>query len=218
MTESSVIVFGVSHIELPVRDLARARQVYENVLGLPVQAEGNDWVDLDAGGATSLRLVHHSHASGHSAIRVQSSTVEATTSALCDAGCAVRRPLYRTKEELLAIVSDLDGHQLTVWRALTEDEFDYVPPLPKQMTWDPQAEELLKSLLKAVPALFRGMARRKVVPVVEELAQSSHFVTNEEVIRGYILASPKITRGRNRQPLIDHGIDVDRYQADWDAD
>ncbi len=34
----------------------------------------------------------------------------------------------------------------------------------------------------------------------------------------YILASPKVTRGRNRQPLLDHGIDVDRYQADWDAD
>ena len=42
--------------------------------------------------------------------------------------------------------------------------------------------------------------------------------SSEQVIRGYILSSPRITRGRNRKPLVEAGIDVERYRADWDAD
>jgi hypothetical protein len=56
------------------------------------------------------------------------------------------------------------------------------------------------------------------VAVAEELAGSRNLVTREEVIRGFILASPRVTRPRNRQPLLDHGVDVDRYRDDWDAD
>lgn len=52
----------------------------------------------------------------------------------------------------------------------------------------------------------------------EDLAGARNLVTREEVVRGYIVASPRVTRGRKRQPLIDHGIVVTRYQADWDAD
>ncbi|MEP7099780.1 MAG: DUF2621 family protein [Burkholderiales bacterium] len=105
-----------------------------------------------------------------------------------------------------------------MWRPLSEDEYDAVPELPKKLVWASDADALLKQLLQGVPALFRALARRKVARVVEELSARSRFVTREEVIRGYILASPRVTRGRSRKPLIDAGIDVDRYQADWDAD
>jgi len=72
-------------------------------------------------------------------------------------------------------------------------------------------------LLKGVPALFRALARRKVTRVTESLAGPQHSVGTEDVIRGFILASPRITRERNRKPLLEAGIDVCRYQAEWDA-
>ncbi|MFO7653172.1 MAG: hypothetical protein R6X25_05045, partial [Candidatus Krumholzibacteriia bacterium] len=55
-------------------------------------------------------------------------------------------------------------------RRLTEDEWNFVPELPKQGEWYPDAEDLLQRLLGHVPALFRMLARRKVTRVVEELA------------------------------------------------
>jgi hypothetical protein len=68
--------------------------------------------------------------------------------------------------------------------------------------------------------LLESCARsgQKVSKSGEELAEKTNFVTREEVIRGFILASPRVTRGRNRQPLIDHGIDVAKYAGDWDAE
>jgi hypothetical protein len=135
------------------------------------------------------------------------------------AGARALYPIYRTPaQELCGAVQDGDGNSIIVWRPLTEDEYDVVPPVPKVMTWAPDAEALLKSLLRSVPALFRALARRRVALVAEELAGVRKLVTREDVIRGFILASPKVTRGRNRQPLVDHGIDVDAYKADWEAD
>jgi hypothetical protein len=115
-------------------------------------------------------------------------------------------------------VRDPDGNILSVWRELTEDELDVVPALPKELTWTEDAETFLQSLLRSVPALFRALARYRVTREAEALAARTRVVTREEVIRGYILASPKVTRGRNRKPLIEHGVDVDKYKADWDAD
>src|SRR5262249_55555252 len=120
--------------------------------------------------------------------------------------------------ELVGVSRDPDGNILQVYRPLTEDEYDAEPEIPKEMTWDADAEALLKSLLKSVPVLFRALARRKITRVAEELAQKTHRVTPEEVIRGTILASAKVTRGRNRKALLEHGVDIDKYQADWDAD
>jgi hypothetical protein len=126
-------------------------------------------------------------------------------------------PAGRTPDQqLVGAVQDPDGNTIYVWRPLTEDEYGFDPELPKELAWHPEAEELLKSLLRSVPALFRILARRRVVAVAEELAGPTKLVTREEVIRGLILASPRITRERNRKPLVEHGIDVDRYAADWD--
>lgn len=213
------VVFGLSHVDLPVRDIERALRLYRDLLGFAERARGEGFVDLDAAATITLRLVETRRPEHRAALRVQSSTVEATLAALVAAGCTCVHEAVRTPEQhLVACAQDPDGHTLYVWRALSEDEYDFVPALPKDMIWEPDAEALLKSLLKSVPALFRGLARRRVVPVVEELAQAARRVTREDVIRGFILASPRVTRGRNRQPLIDHGIDVDKYQADWDAD
>lgn len=216
---SETIVYGVSHVDLPTRDLARALKIYRDVLGFGVKAEGEGFVDLDGGGTVALRLVESARPEGRGALRVHAGTVEATMAALVRAGCVrLYEPLRTPTQELVGALRDPDGHALYVWRPLTEDEYDVVPEIPKEMTWEAEADELLKSLLKKVPALFRVLARRRVARVAEELAGKRNLVTREEVIRGFILASPRVTRGRNRQPLLDHGVDVERYREDWEAD
>lgn len=191
-------VFGVTHVRLPVRSLSRASALYGGLLGFERRAQGAGWLELDAGGTVGLLLVEVERIEHNACLRL----------------LAARTP----EMTLCASVRDADGNLLTVWRALTEDEYDAPPELPTVLTWQADADALLKQLLKAVPALFRSLARRKVVRVAEELAARSRVVTREEVIRGFILASPRITRERNRQPLMDAGIDVGRYQADWDAE
>jgi catechol 2,3-dioxygenase-like lactoylglutathione lyase family enzyme len=214
---AEAVVHGLSHVDVPVRDLGRALAIYRTTLGFGERSRGEGWVDLDAGGTIALRLLQVRRVQNRAALRVQAGTVEAVFQALLASGCkALYEPRRTAAQELEGRVADPDGHTLHVWRPLTEDEYDFVPELPKEMAWTPDAEALLKSLLKSVPALFRGLARRKVVRFAEELG-STGLVTREELIRGFILASPRVTRGRNRQPLLDHGVEVDRYQADWDA-
>lgn len=212
---NAVTFFGLSHVDIPVTDLARAKRLYAGVLGFVVRSEGEGWADLDAG-AGGLRLLETRRPEHRTAIRVQSPTVETALEHLSRSGTRLVYPAARTADQqLVGAVQDPDGNTIYVWRPLTEDEWGFVPELPVEMAWHPEAEALLKSLLKSVPALFRGLARRRVVAVVEELAERTKFVTREEVIRGFILASPRVTRERNRKPLVEHGVDVDRYAADW---
>ena len=214
----SATFFGVSHVDVPVADVERSLRIYAHATGFAVRARGEGFADVDAGGVI-LRLIETRAPELRAAVRLQSPAVEDGLAALIAAGASALYPAERTpQQELVGAVRDPDGHTVYVWRALSEDEYDFVPPLPTKMTWDEDADALLRSLLKRVPALFRVLARYRVTRVAEELAAGTRRVGREEVIRGYILASPKVTRGRNRQPLIDHGVDVDRYQADWDAD
>jgi len=213
------VVFGVSHVYVPVQSVARARSIYVDVLGFEERARDKDWIELDAGGTVFLRLVETMRPEHRVHLRLMAPDIDAAVLALMRGGCGLIEKATRTPDMTLAAsVCDPDGHTLTVWRALTEDEFDVIPDLPKTLVWNDDADTLLKQLLKGVPALFRGLARRRVVRVVEELAACRSVVTREDVIRGFIRASPKVTRGRNRGPLLDAGIDVDRYQADWEAD
>lgn len=213
-----LVVHGASHVVFPVKSLSKSRAVYAKLLGFPEKASGEGWVDLDAGGTILVRLLEVARPDRTTSIRVQVADVDRAHEALVRAGCThVVAPTRTPAQEHVAAVKDPDGHVLEVWRPLTEDEYDFVPELPKELSWDPEADALLKSLLRAVPALFRGLARRRVAATAEELAERTRLVTREEVIRGFILASPRVTRGRNRQPLVDHGIDVDAYKADWEA-
>ena len=210
--------YGLSHIDVPVTNLTSAEQLYHGATGFPVQRRGEGWLDIDAGGFL-LRLVLTRRPEHKVSLRLQAPAVDDALGALVKAGATLLYGATRTPEqELLGAARDPDGNLLYVWRPLTEDEFDFVPELPTEMTWTPDADAFLKSLLMSVPALFRGLARRRVVAVAEELAGAKHLVSREEVRRGFILASPRVTRPRNRQPLVDHGVDVNRYQADWDAD
>lgn len=211
--------FGLGDVEVEVADLARSLRIYHEATEFPIKARGEGWVVIDANGAGAIRLIEVPRPESRARLRLLVPDVAVALDALVSAGAKRVKDATRTPGlELVGVSRDPDGNIVQVYRPLTEDEYDFEPEIPKEMTWDPEAEALLKSLLKSVPILFRALARRKVTRVAEELAERTRRVTREEVIRGTILASAKVTRSRNRQPLIEHGIDVDKYQADWDAD
>ena len=62
-----------------------------------------------------------------------------------------------------------------------------------------------------MPSLFRAIARWRVAKNAEYLAEATRTVHREQVIRAFILSSAKVTRYRNRQPLVDQGVDVSLY-------
>ena len=209
--------FGISHLVVPVTQLERSSALWCEVMGFAAVQHGDGFVDIDTGSA-SLRLLQVQAVEAPVALRLQVGDVPQSYQALLTAGLASRyAPMKTPQLEEMACVTDADGHAITLWRALTEDEWGFVPDLPKQGQWLAEAEDLLKRLLAHVPALFRMLARRKTTRVIEQLAQEAQSsVTRELVIKGYITDSAKITRFRLVEPLRAEGINPADYQAEFD--
>ena len=209
--------FGVSHIVVPVTDLERSARIWRDVIGFTESRRGEEYVDMDSGNV-SLRLLKVPSVESNISVRLSVHDVEAAYQQLLAGETSSRyAPMQTPDLEEMACVTDPDGHSIVLWRALTEDEWDFVPELPKQGDWYADAEELLQRLLGHVPALFRMLARRKVTRVVEELArEEGSAVSRLHVIRGYILSSAKVTRSRLIEPLRAEGINPDDYQAEFD--
>lgn len=209
--------FGISHLILPVTALDASAALWGDVMGFTAVQRGDGFVDIDTGSAT-LRLLQVQKVESSVSLRLQVNDVTAAYGALLEAGASSRyAPMKTPQLEEMACVSDADGHAIVLWRALSEDEWGFVPELPKQGEWLPDAEDLLKRLLAHVPALFRMLARRKTTRVIEQLAAEAHSpVTQEWVIKGYITASAKITRFRLVEPLRAEGINPDDYRAEFE--
>lgn len=211
--------YGISHIDVPVTDLERSRRLYTDVLGFRMKKEGRGWIDVDTG-TVLLRLLEVRRPEHRVSLRVHAPDVVAALKILIAAGA---RPLYdamRTDDlELMGAVVDFDGHTIVVQRDLTEDEYGFIPELPTELTWGGDADGLLKTLLQAVPALFRGLARRKVVRNAEYLARERRgpAVNVDDVVRAYIISSAKVTRYRAKQPLIDQGFDPANYRDEFES-
>ena len=210
--------FGVTHVDLPVTDLARAEAFWSKLIGLMEVKRGEGFIDLDSG-SVILRLVQVPKVSRPVTLRVSVPDVTAAFDLLVQGGgCALYEAQRTPALELEGHVADPDGNTVIVWRELSEDEYGFVPALPKQGEWQTDAENLLNELLTYVPALFRTMARRKVTKIIEEVAGYDHSaVTREYVIRGYILSSAKIKRDRLIEPLRLCGIDPGNYKEEFDA-
>lgn len=210
------MIFGLSHLDLPVRSLSSSEAFYGRVLGAKPKKRGDGFLDLEAG-SVSLRLIEVKAVERTSALRLQAGDVPAAVELVCAAGGTVLYAPTRTAAlELEACCTDPDGHRLTLWRELSEDEYGFVPELPTEGAWDPAAEALLKGLLLHVPTLFRGLARQKIVRNAEHLT-AGRRVLREDVVRAYILSSAKVTRYRLRAPLVAHGIDPGQYAEEFDA-
>jgi catechol 2,3-dioxygenase-like lactoylglutathione lyase family enzyme len=209
--------FGVSHIVVPVTDLEDSIRIWRDVIGFTESRRGEEYADMDTGNV-SIRLIKVPAIESRVALRLNVYDVAAAYQQLLAGGTSSRyAPTHTPDLEEMACVTDPDGHSIVLWRPLTEDEWKFVPELPKKGEWYPDAEELVQRLLKHVPALFRMLARRKVTRVVEELAKADNSpVTREHVIKGYITSSAKVTRSRLIAPLHAEGINPDDYQEEFD--
>jgi predicted enzyme related to lactoylglutathione lyase len=210
--------FGVTHVDVPITDFTRAEAFWGKLIGLNEVKRGEGFIDLDSG-SVILRLVQVQQLTRPVTLRVNVLDVQQAYDKLSQAG---GHPLYGVQRtpalELEAHVADPDGNIVIVWRELTEDEYGFIPELPKQDEWEPESEILLNELLSYVPTLFRSMARRKVTRIIEEIAGYDNSpVTREHVIRGYILSSAKIKRDRLIEPLKKCGIDPEKYPEEFDA-
>jgi len=209
--------FGVSHLVVPVTDLTRAASLWRDVMGFAESRRGEGYLDIDTGNV-AVRLIQVPTIESKLSLRLTVQNVQGAYQALLAGGAASRYEPMKTPElEEMACVSDPDGHAIVLWRMLTEDEWGFVPELPKQGEWYPDAEQLLQRLLMHVPGLFRMLARRKTTRVIEQLAREAQSpVTRELVIKGYVTASAKITRSRLIEPLRSEGINPDDYREDFD--
>jgi predicted enzyme related to lactoylglutathione lyase len=209
--------YGISHTTVPVTDLDRAARLWGDVIGFTIARKGEDYLDMDSGNV-AIRLIKVPVVESKISLRLSVGNVAEAYQTLLAGGASGRYTAMKTPElEEMACVSDPDGHAIVLWRPLNEDEWGFVPDLPKQGEWYPDAEQLVNRLLAHVPALFRMMARRKTTKVVEQLAREDNSpVTREHVIKGYITASAKVTRYRLMEPLRKEGINPDDYRAEFD--
>jgi len=208
---------GISHVDLPVSNIERASKFWCDIIGLTETKRGEGFVDLDSGNM-AIRLIQVSEVKNPVSLRIPVQDVRMAYALILKANMkSAYEPMRSDNLEEIACVTDEDGHSIILWRILSEDEWDFVPQLPKEGEWYPDAEELLKRLLTYVPAMFRGLARRKVTKVVEMLAKEDQSaVTREHVIKGYITSSAKLTRGRLIEPLKKEGINPDDYKEEFD--
>jgi catechol 2,3-dioxygenase-like lactoylglutathione lyase family enzyme len=211
--------FGVSHLIVPVTDLERAARLWRDVMGFAEGRRGEGYVDIDSGNV-AIRLIQVPAVETKVSLRLTVQSVAGAYQALLAGGATARyEPMQTPELEEMACVSDPDGHSIVLWRHLTEDEWGFVPDLPKQGEWYPDAEQLLKRLLSHVPAMFRMLARRKTTRTIEHLArEAKSAVTRELVIKGFITASARINRHRLVEPLRSEGINPDDYREDFERE
>ncbi|TFJ94751.1 DUF2621 family protein [Lentibacillus salicampi] len=80
--------------------------------------------------------------------------------------------------------------------------------------WRDKEKLLLEELVTPVPELFRDVARQRIVGKIGEVALKKEYtiVTQEIVIEGYILATPKRDHKFLRKKLKEKAIDVTPYE------
>lgn len=79
--------------------------------------------------------------------------------------------------------------------------------------WTYEQKELLEQLVAPVPELFRDVARQKIAGRIGELAlrENADSITQELVIKGYIIATPKRDHKFLLKTLKGKQIDVTPY-------
>lgn len=80
--------------------------------------------------------------------------------------------------------------------------------------WTDEQKELLEELVSPVPELFRDVARHKIAGRIGQLAleEKASVITQDLVIRGYILATPKRDHKFLRKRLDEKSISVEPYE------
>lgn len=80
--------------------------------------------------------------------------------------------------------------------------------------WTDEHKQLLADLVEPVPQLFRDVAKGKIAGKIGELLleEQAEQLTEEYIIRGYILATPKRDHKFLKKKLREKQIDMSPYQ------
>ncbi|PLS16817.1 DUF2621 domain-containing protein [Bacillus sp. M6-12] len=80
--------------------------------------------------------------------------------------------------------------------------------------WSPDEKVLLEDLVSPVPELFRDVARQKIAGKIGEIAvkEKASHITEDHIIRGYILATPKRDHKFLRKKLSERKVDLQPYK------
>lgn len=104
-------------------------------------------------------------------------------------------------------------------RVLTEDDLGVLPPLPSGLDWHPEADRVVRRVLRSVPLIFRPAARERATRRAEELARErgEGRVGVATAVRGLADATPRFQHGTLRRALADEGIDLARHENEVDG-
>ncbi len=80
--------------------------------------------------------------------------------------------------------------------------------------WTAEQKELLSDLVSPVPELFRDVAKQKIAGKIGELAvrERASAITEDLVIRGYIIATPKRDHKFLRKKLLERQVNMNPYE------
>lgn len=81
--------------------------------------------------------------------------------------------------------------------------------------WSDEQKALLNELVAPVPELFRPVAKQKIAGRIGQLAleEDAKAITQELLIRGYILATPKRDHKFLRKKMAELQIDLSPYEV-----
>jgi hypothetical protein len=80
------------------------------------------------------------------------------------------------------------------------------------MEWNQDAQDLLEELVKPIPVFVRPMAKKKIENIIISGVEGE-VVTKEDVIKGYIVASPGNMQERAVKLLKAKEVDLAPYEA-----
>jgi hypothetical protein len=100
-----------------------------------------------------------------------------------------------------------DGMSILDWEQHHIDETRHL--------WKTEQKALLEELVSPVPELFRDVARSKIAGKIGELAleEQASQITEDLIIKGYILATPKRDHKFLIKKLKEKQIDYSPYQS-----
>lgn len=80
--------------------------------------------------------------------------------------------------------------------------------------WEDEGLELLNELVLPVPELFRDVAKQTIASKIGELAleENAEVITQELIIKGYIVGTPRRDHRFLRRKLAEKNIDVAPYE------
>ena len=80
--------------------------------------------------------------------------------------------------------------------------------------WSTEQKALLEDLVSPVPELFRDIARHKIAGKIGELAlkEDAKKITDDLLIRGYIIATPKRDHKFLKKKLLERKVNMRLYE------